>query len=103
MNADEQTDAKGNGTKADPNAGRDTPGKQERPMTEDEAADTSSNDSMDASDPPSIPSTHGHDPAPSSLSPEEADKRDPAGEKPAPGKAEGEDETSPPTKGSPRG
>ena len=63
------------GGKADPNAGRPTPGNQARPMTDNEAIDTSSNDSMDASDPPAIPSTHGSDPSPSSLSPEEVGKR----------------------------
>jgi hypothetical protein len=103
MSADEHGDTKSDGTKTDPNAGRVTPGNQARPMTEDEAADTSSNDSMDASDPPAIPSTHGHDPAPSSLSPEEADKREADRDTPKPSKAEGEDETSPPTEGSPRG
>ena len=56
----------GDGRKGDPNAGRATPGNQERAMDEDEALDVASNDSMDASDPLAMTQPGGHDPASSS-------------------------------------
>lgn len=104
MKPDKVPDRKGGGTKSDPNAGRPTPGGQDRPMTQDEARDTSSNDSMDASDPPAIPSPNGGDPVPSSLSPDEAKKPSEADSKPSRSdKAGGKDHISPPTKGSTQG
>lgn len=46
--------SKNDGRYKDPNAGRRTPGDQDRAMSEEEALDTAMNDSMDASDPAAI-------------------------------------------------
>lgn len=57
-------DPKHDGRRDDPNAGRTTPGHQTRVMSEEETLDTASNDSMDASDPPSMTQPGLPDPAP---------------------------------------
>lgn len=54
MTNDDDRDSKHDGRNLDPNAGRRTPGQQQRVMTEEESLDTASNDSMGASDPPSM-------------------------------------------------
>lgn len=59
-------DSRHDGQAEDRNAGRNTPGSQERPMSDEEVLDTASNDSMDASDPQAITQPGKGDPVPSS-------------------------------------
>lgn len=61
MTNDDDRASENDGCRLHPNAGRSTPGQQQRVMTEEEALDIASNDS-NASDPPSmIQPTAGHD------------------------------------------
>lgn len=63
MTQHDERDPKHDGRRGDPNAGRKTPGHQTRVMSEEETLDTASNDSMDASDPPSMTQPGQPDPA----------------------------------------